>query len=151
MAERRAEDEKQERLAIADLARALTRVIQLMSWFTWEAEFRPSRVGSEWVDRHDAEMKPLLPDLMSAVSIVAALSEPTYRAFDPLVTRAFELDAEIGAAAFTLAEDREVTRAKIAVLRGPVNALFDQFREMLAVVMGYGDGPAQDRTAPHGV
>lgn len=104
-AERRAEAETQRRLAIADLARSLSRVIQLMSWFTWEAEHRPLRVSPEWVDRYDSEMKPLLPELMSAVSIVAALSEPTYRVFDPLVTKAIKLDGQIGTAASTLSDD----------------------------------------------
>ncbi len=135
-AERRAEAETQRRLAIADLARTLSRVIQLMSWFTWEAEHRPLRISSEWVDRYDSEMKPLLPELMSAVSIVAALSEPTYRVFDPLVTKAFKLDGQIGTAASTLGDDPDGTRTKIAEMLGPVNSLFDEFRETLARVMG---------------
>jgi hypothetical protein len=93
--ERRTDAEKEKRLAVADLARILSAVLQTMNWFTWEADNRPFRVTPEWVDRYDAEMKTLLPDLMASISVVAALSERTYRAFDPLVSEAFELDAQI--------------------------------------------------------
>ncbi len=134
--ERRSEDEKQKRLAVADLARALSRAIQAMSWFTWQAQHRPERVTPAQVDQYDAEMKVLLPDVMSAVSIVAALTERTFRAFDPLVTKAFELDGAIGVATSDVRGDPQRTAANIAPLLTSVNALFDEFRETLALVMG---------------
>jgi hypothetical protein len=140
--ERRAEDNKNERLAVAELARALSRVLQTMNWFTWEADNRPSRVTVEWVDQYDADMKTLLPDLMGAIAIVAALSEPIYRAFDPLVSEAFDLDARIGKAASNLATDAAATRDQIGSLKEPAFTLFRRFREQLAVVMGHhGNSP----------
>lgn len=84
-------------------------------------------MSSEWVDRYDNEMKLLLPELMSAVSTVAALSEPTYRVFDPLVTKAFKLDGQTGTAASTLSDNPDRTKTKISEMLGRVNSLFDEF------------------------
>ena len=135
-AERQAEEEKQTRLAVADLARTLSHVIQVTSWFAWEAEYRPYRVSTDWVDAHDTEMKELLPELTSALSIVAAVSQPAYRAFEPLASEAFKLDGAIGAAASTLVEDPDGTRLRIAEFNNTVNELMDRVNDRLAEVMG---------------
>jgi hypothetical protein len=135
--ERRTDAEKEKRLAVADLARILSAVLQTMSWFTWEADNRPFRVTPAWVDRYDAEMKTLLPDLMASISVVAALSERTYRAFDPLVSEAFDLDAQIGKAASSLRDELDLTREEVGELKDPAFSLFRRFRETLATEMGH--------------
>jgi hypothetical protein len=45
---RQADSEKERRLAVAELARALSHALQTMNWFTWEADNRPPslRAGS---------------------------------------------------------------------------------------------------------
>ena len=139
--QRRVARDERERLAVADLARSLSRVLQLMNWFTWEAEHRPARVNQEWVDRYDAEMKALLPEVMGHIATVAALSAAIFRAFDPLVSDAIDLDARIGVAASGVADDADGARAAIGMSKDPAFELFRRFRDELAHVMGR-DGAA---------
>jgi hypothetical protein len=134
--ERRTDAEKEKRLAVADLARALSAVLQTMNWFTWDADNRPLRVTPEWVDRYDSEMKRLLPDLMASIAVVAALSERTYLAFDPLVSQALELDAQIGKAASSIHDEPDRTRETVGDLKDPAFSLFRRFRDTLATEMG---------------
>lgn len=137
--QRRIDRRERERLAVADLAGSLSRLLQLMNWFTWEAEHRPARVTPEWVDRYDEEMKALLPVAMGHIAAVAALSAPIFRAFDPLVSDAIDLDARIGVAASGVPDDPEVARRAIGEFKDPAFALFRRFRDELAHVMGRED------------
>ena len=146
--ERRTAAEKEKRLAMAELARTLSAVLQAMNWFTWEADNRPQRVTPEWIDRYDADMKRLLPELMAAISVVAALSERAYRAFDPLVSEAFDLDVRIGTAASGLTGEPERATRAIGDLKAPAYALFRRLRETLATEMGRDGADLDGRAAP---
>jgi hypothetical protein len=133
---RRADDEKERRLAVAELARSLSVVLHTMSWFTWEADNRPTRTTPAALEAYDGAMKAALPDLMAAISVVAALSNRAYRQFDPLVTKAFDLDGQIGKAASRLAEDPDRARQTIGEFKVAAFSLFRQFRDTLAAAMG---------------
>ena len=56
-AELAAEREREVRLVVGEFAAVLSRAIQVISWFTWQAAHRETVVSSAWVDAYDSEMR----------------------------------------------------------------------------------------------
>ena len=141
-AERAAEREREVRLAVGEFAAVLSRAIQVISWFTWQAAHRVTVVSPAWVDAYDSEMREQLPLVMAALSRVAALSPAAFQTFNPLVVEMFDIDASVGRAGSAIDEAPDVARAGIAEFDHTTDALFERFQDALASWAGDDPGPA---------
>jgi hypothetical protein len=90
------------RNAIASLGQQLATCVQTISWFTWKAEKAADSLGPEDIEKYDADMKALLPTLVSAHLLVVALDPTTDAAIKPLVETVYVLDARTALAAMKL-------------------------------------------------
>jgi len=82
-------------LAIAELMKKMATAAQYISWFTWEADYRPDRITKDTVDNYDLEMRGLFPEIDSALIVVSALSGKAYERLSPLVKKIYDLDLEV--------------------------------------------------------
>jgi hypothetical protein len=135
-AELATEREREVRLAVGEFAAVLSRAIQVISWFTWQAAHRETVVSSAWVDAYDSEMREHLPLVMAALSRVAALSPAAFQSFNPLVVEMFDIDASVGRAGSAIDEAPDVARAGIAVFDQTTDDLFARFQNALAAWAG---------------
>ena len=122
------EREREVRLAVAEFATEMSRVLQALSWFTWQAAWRPAVVSGGWVDAYDAEMKTQQPLVMASLSKLAALSPAAYERFEPLVSEMFGADARVARAGSVIDTEPEVARAQIAEFDEPTDDLFKRFQ-----------------------
>jgi hypothetical protein len=127
-----AERDREIRLAVSEFSAEMSRVLQTLSWFTWQAAHRAAVVSSGWVDAFDAEMKTQQPLVMAALSRLAALSPAAYARFEPLVSEMFEVDAQVARAGSGIDTGRDVARAQIAEYDEPTDDLFKRFQRELA-------------------
>jgi uncharacterized coiled-coil protein SlyX len=86
---------KEINLAVAELMKKMAATVQAISWFTWEADYRPDRINKKAVDNYDLEMRKLFPEIDSALIVVSALSNKAYEQLSPLVLKIYELDLEV--------------------------------------------------------
>ena len=110
----------------------MSRVLQILSWYTWQAAHRRAVVGVGWVDAYDAEMKTQQPLVMASLSNLAALNPAAYARFEPLVSEMFEVDADVARAGSVIDTEPEVARAQIAEYDEPTDDLFKRFQRQLA-------------------
>ncbi|MBI5294253.1 MAG: hypothetical protein HY869_02175 [Chloroflexi bacterium] len=82
-------------LAVAELMKKMAATAQNISWFTWEADYRPDRITKEAVDNYDVEMRRLFPEIDSALIVVSALSSKAYERLSPFVKKIYDLDLEV--------------------------------------------------------
>ena len=95
----RADDhERESRLAVAELTRALGAATHSMGWLTWGAENRAKYVTRDDVQRYDQEMHQLLPAITGCLAVVSALNEHFFRQMEPLVKQVYKLDVRIALA-----------------------------------------------------
>ena len=52
-----AERDREVRIAVGEFSTEMSRVLQTLNWFTWQAAYREAVVSPTWVDDYDAEMK----------------------------------------------------------------------------------------------
>jgi hypothetical protein len=135
-AELAAEREREVRLAVGEFAAVLSRAIQVISWFTWQAAHRVAVVSPAWMDAYDSEMRNQLPLVMAALSRVAALSPPAFQGFNPLVVEMFDIDASVGRAGSAIIDEPEAARARIAEFDDTTDRLFERFQNALATWAG---------------
>jgi hypothetical protein len=103
---------KELRLAVADLMRKMATTAQHISWFTWEADYRPDRITKEAVELYDTEMRGLFPEIDSALIMVSALSNEAYERLAPLVLDIYNLDLKVSR------ETRKITNAPSDAAKG---------------------------------
>ena len=127
-----AERDREVRLAVGEFATEMSRVLQMLSWFTWQAALRPAVVGVSWVDAYDAEMKSQQPLVMASLSKLAALNPAAYARFEPLVSEMFDADARVARAGSVIDTEPEVARAQIAKYDESTDDLFKRFQRELA-------------------
>jgi hypothetical protein len=127
-----AERDREVRLAVGEFSTEMSRVLQTLSWFTWQAANRRAVVNPTWVDAYDAEMRTQQPPVMAALSKLAALSPAAYARFEPLVSEMFEVDAQVASAGSVIDTEPNVARAQIAEYDTPADDLFKRFQRELA-------------------
>ncbi|HJQ35006.1 MAG TPA: hypothetical protein VJ866_22845 [Pyrinomonadaceae bacterium] len=91
------EDErlKETRLALAELAKAMTAAVQSMTWILWIAKFDFKNFNIGHVREHDKRMNKIYTELVGRQAALAALDEDVYRRTDPSVKLVYYYDAEI--------------------------------------------------------
>ena len=127
-----AERDREVRLAVGEFSTEMSRVLQTLSWFTWQAVHRRAVVNPAWVDAYDAEMRTQQPPVMAALSKLAALSPAAYARFEPLVSEMFEVDSQVASAGSVIDTEPNVARAQIAEYDTPADDLFKRFQRELA-------------------
>lgn len=91
------EDEIDQELreAITALMQKMAVAAQTISWFTWEADYRPDRISKEVIDGYDLEMKALFPQIDSALILVSALRKQAYDDLAPIIQEIYNLDLKV--------------------------------------------------------
>ncbi len=89
---------KEINITVAELMKKMATTAQTISWFTWEADYRPDRINKKSVDNYDLEMRSLFPEIDSALIMVSALNNKAYERLSPLVLKIYDLDLEVSRA-----------------------------------------------------
>ena len=95
---RQDETVKEINLAVTELMKKIATTAQTISWFTWEADYRPDRITKETIDNYDLEIRRLFPEIDSALIMVSSLSNKAYERLSPLVNKIYNLDLEVSRA-----------------------------------------------------
>jgi hypothetical protein len=127
-----AERDREVRIAVGEFSTEMSRVLQTLSWFAWQAAHRATVVSPTWIDAYDADMKTQQPLVMAALSKLAALSPAAYARFEPLVSEMFEVDSQVAGAGSVIDTEPDVARAQIAEFDEPTDDLFNRFQRELA-------------------
>jgi hypothetical protein len=91
------EDEvvKDLRLAIAELTKILAIGAHTMGWLTWNAKYDSANLTEEDMVDYNKRMQVLLPEIVGARILVAALDKDIHAQMGPIIERLYELDEEL--------------------------------------------------------
>ena len=120
------------RTAIATLGQQLSACVQAICWFTWKAAYAPEQVTSAEFEKYEAEIKVLLPTLVSARFMVAALDRSAGDEVKEAVETVYALDAEVTVACNRLAESREEALDVLFRCYGRAEAFLDTLHDRFA-------------------
>jgi hypothetical protein len=130
--------EKETRLAVAGVAKGIAVAVHSMAWLTWKATFQPAHLRVEHADTYDNDMHALYPDLVGALSQVAALDGTVYRSLRPIVDEVYSLDHEVALAATPLRDESGSAAQEMAALREQVRSLEKATKDRLANIASNG-------------
>lgn len=110
-ARRRDEEIKENRLAVAELSRNLAAGIQAISWLTWMA--KNEALSKDHILEYTAEMKNILPGIVGARSVLAALYKPAHERMSGMVQSLYDLDASIGQLVLSFRDNPKFVREQL--------------------------------------
>jgi hypothetical protein len=90
--------DKNLRLAVADLTRKLAIGSHRMGWVTWKAVYARDSFSAEDIATYDKDMREVLPDVIAAHLLIAAMDRKTYDKIGPLAEKLYMIDGAIGQA-----------------------------------------------------
>lgn len=134
---RQDEQDREVRLAVAELGRKMATATHSMNWFSWRAVQRPAQFTSADIDAHDQEMHTLLPEMASALLLVSALSETMYKQLKAVVQDVYDLDVELAAAASSFEDSPQPAIAKIGALKEQARHLNSDLPERVANIINH--------------
>ena len=92
---RRDDAEKEQRLAIADLAAKLAKGSQKMAWVTWKAKYEPESFSSVDITTYNKEINELFSEISASHLVVAAMNKSAYDKVTPMVYELYDTDSKI--------------------------------------------------------
>jgi len=118
---RKAELDKELRVALAALTKALSASVHAMAWLTWNARYNPKVLTAADISKYNETINSLFTDLVGFRVIVAALSENLHDDMTPLVERLYVLDRKVAIATTLFRDSPEASTKALASYLDEVN------------------------------
>ncbi len=132
---RQDEANKNQRLAVADLAGKMGKAVQQMEWITWMANNEPENFSVADVKTYNKEINELFSEISASHLIIAALNKSAYDKVTPLVYELYGLDTKIALSGAKYKKSKQDGLAELQNLKGAANGYAEKLqKEMVDII-----------------
>jgi hypothetical protein len=120
------EHTKELRDSLQNFATKLASGVHAMSWLTWLAKEKPSRLNEERINQYNNDIHGLLADITGLKAKIISLDKTANEQVAQLAKEVYALDAKVAKAGLQFDVDRETCISELAALYDKVSNMEDK-------------------------